>query len=103
MVSVSPFFQRTDTNFWPRGEIENFFSDDFILAEEGFFGKSSTPTVGEIDRSDVSDVLEYIVQSDGSIYLPEVGRSYSSLKIAYICENKLWQQQEDAITKNQEN
>ena len=33
---------------------------------------------------------EYIVQADGSIYLPEHDKYYSSLEEAYTNENRLW-------------
>ena len=40
-----------------------------------------------------TDDLEYIVQSDGSIYLPEIEKYYSNINQAYITENELWVEQ----------
>ena len=45
------------------------------------------------------DDLEYKVQSDGSICLPEVDRYYSSLENAYSFENQKWIDNEDKIIK----
>jgi len=46
-----------------------------------------------------TDDLEYEIQSDGSVYLPEVQRTYSSLSTAYEKENELWIEKEEKASK----
>jgi len=41
------------------------------------------------------DDLEYVIQSDGSVFLPEVEKYYTSLENAYTYENKIWMEQND--------
>lgn len=69
MFSTFPYLQRENYDFWPRGQIENFSSGDFLMAEDGFFGKSSIPIVGEIQRDQLSEVLNYEVQAGESLSL----------------------------------
>ena len=42
-----------------------------------------------------TDDLEFTVQIDGSVYLPEVDRYYSSLESAYTSENERWIKEEE--------
>lgn len=37
-----------------------------------------------------TDCLEYQIQKDGSVYLPEIEKYYSSLEKACIEENRAW-------------
>jgi murein DD-endopeptidase MepM/ murein hydrolase activator NlpD len=67
--SVTPYLQREDVDFWPRGDMPLYFSDDVLMAEEGFFGKSSIPTVGDIDPTEMTDVITYEVSTGDSLSL----------------------------------
>jgi len=47
-------------------------------------------TFFKVGAYDEFDDLEYISQKDGSIYLPEIEKYYSSLEKAYETENERW-------------
>ena len=68
ITSVTPYLQREDYDFWPVVET-SFFKADVLMASEGFFGKSSVPTVGDIDRSEMSEVLNYEVSAGDTLHI----------------------------------
>jgi hypothetical protein len=46
------------------------------------------------------DDLEYIVQEDGSVYLPETEDYYTTLNEAYTKENTLWLKHEEELSND---
>lgn len=90
VASVIPHLQREDVDFWPKGETEAYYSTDYLTAEVGFFGKSSIPTVGDIERENMSDVLSYEVQPGESLFLiaSKFGISVKTLKENNSIENE---------------
>ena len=69
VASIVPHLQREDVDFWPKGDEETYYSTDYLTAEVGFFGKSSVPTVGDINRENMADVISYEVASGESLFL----------------------------------
>jgi murein DD-endopeptidase MepM/ murein hydrolase activator NlpD len=84
VASITPHFQRQDVDFWPKGETDMFFSDDFVMAEEGFFGKSSIPSIGEVDRTELSEIITYEVQAGESL---SVIASKFGIRVRTILDN----------------
>lgn len=69
-ASSASYLEYQDLDFWPQAEVSFETEEEFILAEEGFLGKTSIPTiVEEIDRSEVARVTEYRVQPGDSLDL----------------------------------
>jgi len=48
-----------------------------------------------IGAYDGIDDLEYVIHKNGSVYLPEVRRTYSDVQKAYKEENRKWIQREE--------
>jgi len=69
VASISPHLSGEDSDFWPKGGDNIYYTSDYLTAEVGFFGKSSIPTIGDIERSDMSDVITYEVQPGESTFL----------------------------------
>lgn len=67
--SITPHLQREDVDFWPKGDEDVYYATDYLTAEVGFFGKSSIPTVGDIERETMADVISYEVQPGESLSL----------------------------------
>lgn len=69
-ASSASYLEYQDLEFWPQAEISFETEEEFILAEEGFLGKTSIPTITEeIDRSEVARVIEYRIQAGDSLDL----------------------------------
>lgn len=66
-ATASVYLQEQDSDFWPEPQNELIISDDYSLAEEGFFGKASIPTISDVDRSGISDSISYTVQPGDSL------------------------------------
>lgn len=68
-ASSATYLEYQDLDFWPKAEETMDISEDILLAEEGFFGKASIPTVGDVDRSEISTVTTYEIQPGDSLDL----------------------------------
>ncbi len=64
-----PYLQRFDQTFWPLIPTDintTVFAENFSMADDGFFAKSSIPTQ-KGDRSDVNEVFQYTVKSGDTL------------------------------------
>ncbi|MEI7510578.1 MAG: M23 family metallopeptidase [Candidatus Peregrinibacteria bacterium] len=68
LFTAVPYLQRIDENFWPLfpTDVTPAFSEDFSIADDGFFAKSSIPTQ-KGDRSDVNEIFQYTVKSGDTL------------------------------------
>lgn len=86
-VSAENYLEYTDLEFWPKSEVVFEESEDFLLAEDGYFGKTSIPTIGDIDRSTVSRILTYEVQPGDTLDL--IASKYGISKRTILDNNEI--------------
>lgn len=68
-ASSATYLEYEDVDFWPTTDVLFEVNDDFLLAEDGFFGKTSIPTIGDVDRSEIANVVSYEIQSGDTVDL----------------------------------
>lgn len=83
-ASSASYLEYQDLDFWPKAEVSFEDHSDFMLAEEGFLGKTSIPTIGDIDRSEVSRVITYEVQPGDSL---DIIASKFGIRVKTLIEN----------------
>jgi murein DD-endopeptidase MepM/ murein hydrolase activator NlpD len=86
-VSAENYLEYRDLEFWPKSEVVFEESEDFLLAEDGYFGKTSIPTIGDIDRSTVSRIITYEVQPGDTLDL--ISSKYGISKRTILDNNEV--------------